>query len=355
MNRKMFKRIIEDPSSKPGTRPTIQGYRFILLTLLLALAAVNTGNNLIYLILCMIAAMVVVSMFMLRGALDALVLRLQVPHPVHAGRQSSLGVTLIRAVRRPAYDIHLRLDEKAAPVASNAFRFGRVEGFGTAACTLGFRPEQRGRLQLDNLLVATGFPFGLLMKTSRLPEQQSVLVYPALVPVRSLAPALSAAATGRYSRRLGPDGEYHVDREYRHGDSLRHVHWKASARTGRILVKEYSAEDPFRITLYLETGPGVYPDPFERAVTVTASVAAFLSEKDVYLRLVCANRDTAYGVGREHLYRILDTLAVVQHTNAPAPFPDAASGYLIGVSSGTYLPSGWDGSFNLIIDAQQEI
>lgn len=355
MTRRTLKRIIEDPASKAGTRPTIQGYRFILLTLLLALAAVNTGNNLIYLILSMIAAMVIVSMILLRGSLRGLDVRLHVPHPVHAGRQSSLGVTVIRKFSRPAFDIHVRLSDEVPAGASGRARFGRIEGSGTATCSLPFRPERRGRLRIGDLLLATGFPFGLVMKTSLIPRQQSVVVYPALVPVRSLTTALSASATGRYTHRPGPEGEYLLDRDYRYGDSIRHVHWKASARTGRILVKEYSREEPVRITLYLETGPAADPALFERAVTVAASVAAFLSEKDLQLRLVCGAMDTAYGLGQEHLYRIFDALAVVQAGSLPAPLPGPGSGYLIGVSPYPSPPRGGEGPFDLVIDAQQEI
>ena len=355
MNRRTLKHIIEDPSSRPGTRPTIQGYRFILLTLLLGLAAVNTGNNLIYLILSMIGAMVTVSVVMLRGSLKGFDVRIHVPYPVHAGRRTSLGVTLMREIPRPGFDIHVRLPDEPPLGASGRARFGRVEGSGTATCALPFVPKRRGRLSLGGLLLATGFPFGLIMKTSLMPRPQSILVYPALIPVRSLTAALSGAASGRYTHRPAPDGEYLLDREYRYGDSLRHVHWKASARTGRILVKEYSREEPVRVTLCLETGPGIDPDLFERAVTVAASVAAFLSEKDLYLRLVCGQIDTAYGPGREHLYRILDALALVQSATVPAPLPGPGSGYLIGVSVNPSPPEGWEGYFDHIINAQQQI
>jgi len=354
MNRENLKRLIVDPCSAPGTRPTIQGYRFILLTLLLGLAAVNTANNLIYLILAMIAAMVIVSVSMLPQSLRGLSLRLQTPHPVHAGTQAWLTVSIRREHSRPAYDVHVRLPEASSCRKISRARIGRIDGHGVSECTLPFRPAQRGRFRVNNLLLSTGFPFGLMMKTRKLPQNQTVLVYPPLVSVETMMPHLTGAAAGAPASRLGQDGEYLFDREYQHGDSLRHVHWKASARTGRLLVKEYATEEPARVTLYLETGQTVSPVRFEQAVTTTASVAAFLAEIGFYVRLVCEKSDTGFGTGREHLYRILDVLAVVPYSSDPAPLPAPGAGSLIGIQAGSLADVKAE-HFDLVIDAEQKL
>jgi uncharacterized protein (DUF58 family) len=91
------------------------------------------------------------------------------------------------------------------------------------------------------------------------------------------------------ARRLGP-GEFHGLREYVDGDEPRSIHWKASARSEQLLVKEHTTEGLRRCTVVLDSQSSTYreEDGFERAVTVAASLVHSADRAGLSTRFVTA-------------------------------------------------------------------
>lgn len=116
-------------------------------------------------------------------------------------------------------------------------------------------PQARGPMRLERLRCETVFPFGLMMKSVRFDEHSDTLVLPRMYRLRpGVLGAIASGALGgsATSRRSGPGSDFLSVREYRPGDSLRHVSWKRSAATGTLAVVERSVEVPPRIHVALD-------------------------------------------------------------------------------------------------------
>lgn len=140
-----------------------------------------------------------------------------------------------------------------------------------------FVPRRRGAIRFSAVDVLVPEPLGLLRKTVRVPLSDSVLVLPKSYPM----PALQVARGRRHRmagipdrRTFGGADDFKGVREYRPGDSVRHIDWRASARLGEPMVKEFHDEHVGGLTVILETNALRYSESFEAAVSATASILA---------------------------------------------------------------------------------
>jgi uncharacterized protein (DUF58 family) len=118
------------------------------------------------------------------------------------------------------------------------------------------------------------------------------------------------------SPRRGAGHDLFSMRDYQPQDDLRHIDWKATARSRRLTVREFTSEDERRITIVLDTRVVRGDDEelqkrFEKGVTQTASLLKHFIDERAEVRLVLGDEIGAFGSGIEHLYRCLRRLAVV--------------------------------------------
>lgn len=160
-----------------------------------------------------------------------------------------------------------------------AWAVPRLPAGAVATCAHRLTPEKRGEHTLPNARIVCGAPFGLFNSTKQVDHQESFLVYPAIekLPTTRSRSRLSTALGELTSPRgLGDSHSLRSVREYRPGDDLRQVHWKASAKRGphsALLIREHHAPTPARLNLVLSNGASPEDDHlFERAVTLAASI-----------------------------------------------------------------------------------
>ncbi len=189
-----------------------------------------------------------------------------------------------------------------------------------------FLIPQRGWYRIDGVQLLTRFPFSLFIKGLTVPVHSEVVAYPAIKPLPSLVHnQLQALGQDQNMRRRGPGQDLYNLRPYNNSDDSRSIHWKTTARTNQLMVRETEAEDQRRVTLALPTVPpsgirsGGSPssetdvkEAFERAVELAASVAAHFEERRYALRALVGQQEIPLGSGEEHLYRILRALALCQ-------------------------------------------
>jgi uncharacterized protein (DUF58 family) len=124
-------------------------------------------------------------------------------------------------------------------------------------------------------------------------------------------------------------------RDYQPQDDLRHVDWKATARSRRIIVREFAAEDERRVSLVFdtrleqveETGKSLrqrieeeqkgkplseVSKRFEKGVSHVASLLAYFTDEQAEVRLIINDEIGEFGMGRAHLYDCLKRLALVE-------------------------------------------
>lgn len=180
-------------------------------------------------------------------------------------------------------------------------------------------PLRRGNLHLRGLTFAVTDPFGFCKSYSRVRAPQSVLI----LPKRYLLPPISLGGASEYqpggvslASSLGESEEFMSVREYRRGDPLRHIHWKSTSKTGKLIVKEFQNEYFVRQALILDTFLERPDDRlFEEAVSVAASFALSLNTQESLLDLLFVGTEAicvTAGHGVAQVDHLLEVLAAVE-------------------------------------------
>lgn len=182
------------------------------------------------------------------------------------------------------------------------------------------RCPQRGVYDLPQLLAGSSFPGGLLRKVVKVGSPQRLAVYPRFV--RQSAFAVPVSRTYQpggvtESSRVGDSNEFLSTREFRQGDRWRDIHWASSARTGKLIVKEYVEEYFLRTGIVLDTQSPFWQPPqgFEKCVSLAAGIAQQLISKDVIVDiLVMEEKFRRFSAGRSLASRdqVLEFLAGVE-------------------------------------------
>lgn len=326
---------------------TRTGKYFVGMTLLVGLGAINTGNNLLYLILGMMLALILLSGVLSELALQKLVPGRRLPERVFAGRPALLELTL-RNDKPRAASFSVQVIERVTGLAAAARPTGYVlhvgprnEAWARAALLV----PRRGVWRLEGWELATRFPFGLFRKSREIDQPARIIAFPPLLP----APAgdwLAGTPLGESRRgRLGRGGELYGVREHRPGDDLRDVHWKLTARRGQPVSREYEQPSSPQLTLCFDNrwppelpggGSGAdeqgararLRDELEHAVAVCAGLAADLIGRGFVCGLLTREARVPPGSGPAQLDRLLHALARLRFIGDPAGSspPDPAAG-----------------------------
>ena len=300
---------------------TTRGRCLLAAGLALSLCAVVLGQRdllraAVFLVALPLAALAVVSRSRYRLACA----RSLAPPRVEVGHPSTVQLQLDNVSRLPS---GVLLMEDALPYTLGGrprFVLDKVEPRGVRQVTYPVRSDVRGRFRIGPLSVRLTDPFGLCELARSFATSDELVVTPVLFPLPAVR--LGGDWTGggdAASRSVAVSGsDDAATREYRHGDDLRKVHWKSTARTGELMVRR--EEQPFqsRATLLLDSrgeahrgdGPGA---SFEYAVSAVASVGVTLARAGFALSML---RDSGEAVAppgvplTEGL--LLDELAVVR-------------------------------------------
>ncbi len=139
-----------------------------------------------------------------------------------------------------------------------------------------FTPAKRGRVRVELRGVGSLFPFGFLRKLTGTDLSREVPVWPAPVEYRRLAGATPRRPQGELrNASVGHEGEMIALRSYESGDSHRLIHWKASARKRRLLIRQFSSQNSDACSIWVRTDQGLWgsPEQFETMVSLAATLA----------------------------------------------------------------------------------
>lgn len=222
-------------------RITFEGKAFLLITLGVGAAAINTGNNLLYLAFSMNLSLIVVSGFLSEWTLRRVSLSARAASEAFAGQESFLAVTCSAEGKRfPSISLsaRLRFDGETLTV-----RFPDVAPGGAATRVAAFRPPHRGRIHAMAATLSTRFPFSLFEKSTDLEMPAELLVYPRPLAPDPAGPGLREPGPSGNPWSAGRSGAFpRGAREHLPADPVRDIHWKATARMEKWMVKEREAE-----------------------------------------------------------------------------------------------------------------
>ena len=303
-------------------RFTTQGTWLILLTLGVGFAALNTGNNLLYLVLGMMLTVIGASGILSELSVGGLNVERHLPEEIHAGRPVSVTLTLSNGKRvLPA--IGIRVFEEGVDIDTEPAYFVHTAAGEPSRRVVRYTFRRRGHHPLAPPFVETSYPFGLFRRGYRAGSPRDVLVFPEVGPVTLEDRWLFSGGGGQEVHRKGRGEEFFGLRAFAEGDDVRSIHWKVSAKRARLMVRE-SAEQARRLVI-LRFEPGGAPDwaAFEAGVCRAASLAKALLEQDFEVGWEGPGERFPPGVGRSQLRRILTSLAVIAPGEGEVPPPGA--------------------------------
>ena len=298
-------------------RVPFAGKAFLLITLGVGVAAINTGNNLLYLALSINLSLILLSGALSEGTLRHVTLKVRLASEAFAGGEAFLAVTCSAEAKRfPGISLVAIL---RAGADSATVRFPDVAPGTSVTRVVPYRPTRRGKLDSIHASLSTRFPFSLFEKSVDLDIPAGVIVYPRPSPPGALCEDLPAAApSGRplLSGRVGafPRGV----REHLPSDPVRDIHWKTTARTGRWMVKEREGEATPWIDLRVaESGT---PEVFEARLSEACGAVLDLERRTVPFRLRIGDRVCAEAYDPDRRSRALEALAKARfHPPPQAP------------------------------------
>ena len=335
------------------------GIVYALLTLVIAIAALNTGNNLLYIVVAAMLAAILVSGIASAWALRRLELDVRLPEHLFAGRPT-LGRIVLRNSRRwlPSFSIRvlatrrtkqppekqwrwepttfafpwhrpperqwLRLpDRRLRRVKTNLPPPGIFQGViyfpflpagADLSADLELNFERRGRYREDSFGLSTRFPFAFLTKTRHVSLEREVLVYPRIEDTDELFEILPLIRGEWETFVRGRGLDLYRIREYMPEDSARHVDWKATAKSGSLKVREFAREDERKLCIIFDnpSAGAISPEAYEKAVSLAASLAWHFSSQNAEVSFFIPSRPRT-----SDLYQFLRWLAVIEPEKGP--------------------------------------
>jgi uncharacterized protein (DUF58 family) len=327
----------------------------IALSLGIGSAAYNTGNNILFIALSLLLSCLILSGVLSWLNFSGLRWRLATGPALRVGRDAAVGLELCSTKKiLPTYGLWFDLravaalstDSAGSPQAGSGqasamppgekksvrevlaavdraevrarlFLCERLDAGEEARLEWIFRPARRGVLRLELAGVGSLFPFGFLRKTLGGGLRREVVVWPAPAEYRGWGAAVAwRPQAGERMARVGGSADLLALRHYEPGDSHRLIHWKASARLGKLVVRQFAAESAEGFTLWLCTPAEVWTraPQFELLVSFAATLAEDLFRAGKLLHAVVNGEPPLAVRGVRDLEDFMGQLALVECT-----------------------------------------
>lgn len=343
------------------------GGAFIAFLVLIGLAAANTGNNLLYILVAFFISAISASGVLSRTSLAKVSVGVDFQDAIFAGEStacrlrvtnrkrfsSSLSLTVEGCLVNSTWSHILKSEKESSntqkrgvptqipPVLRIASYFPFLRAGMSDERQFHVSFPRRGVYHIDEVTVSTTFPFGFFRKGRRMSTSGDLIVYPALLEPEELISRLERCHETLPLLRRGMGTELYTLREYRAGEDVRFIHWKATARTGRPIMKEFAleAQDRF-LLLFDEMVPGVpetYLEAFESATSMLATLVVEMHGRGKPVRILASHRGGGCDT-RDDLACALEVLARSEPVDSMAQsgHPFLQSAWLTGLDLEPY-------------------
>ncbi|MEO6995402.1 MAG: DUF58 domain-containing protein, partial [Lacunisphaera sp.] len=280
------------PARRHRISPTVPGLFLMILAMGIGTAAYNTSSNILFITLSLLLACLLLSGLLSWFNFTGVCWRLSPQGPWRVGHEAMVAVEIQNQKRwLPTYSLwaEMATQPKRAPlpekpdrelkvreilaaadklvVRGRVFVRERIEPRGETTLEWLVKPTQRGEAFVELAAVGSLFPFGFLKKNIGVALRESVLVWPAQISYQWTGAVATRAGVqqGRRTTRVGRGDDLLALRDYNEGDSHRLIHWKASARLGRLMIRQFAAETNDGYLLRVDPSVEVWtrPEQFE--------------------------------------------------------------------------------------------
>jgi uncharacterized protein (DUF58 family) len=320
------------------------GWIFCAFILVVAISALSTGNNLLYMVLAALLATMAVSGVASRLSIGNISVSLRFPDHIFAGDPTQLEVTLNNQKRLiPSFSLTVAATEekdrralrKKSKAEANDLSLGDLAHFAILPARAKAKARvtrtfaKRGVYPVNGFTLRTRFPFGFVERRRYVEASGEVVVYPRPQTLDDFYHLLPLTHGQQESALKGTGSDLYAIRQYLPSDHPRYVDWKATAKTNRLMVREFTRDDDWRVTIALDVAQLVIGNPaepattptnlpvakfnaqFEQAVTFAASLLTHFLDEGAEVRLLLGEYDSGFGRENEHRYELLRRLARV--------------------------------------------
>lgn len=313
---------------------TREGAVYLLLIAIISVAALNTGNNLLFIILASLLAGILVSGILSQIVLTNLEMEFVLPDHIFAQQPMISRLTLSNLKWfSPSFSVTVSARdlakgkrikqpfEKPRRILDQPVYVPYVPRRASVTQHVEITFPRRGRYSEEGFRVSTKFPFGFLRKSRDVPTRREILVLPNVQPTEEFYEILPLISGEVESFFKGRGHDLYAIRDFQEGDTARHVDWKASAKVQQLKVREFTREDERRVVLIFDTRLPQADEKslakFEKAVNFCACLAWHFHEIDAQLQFICNGFETPMTGAGEIIYPILENLALVDPQVGP--------------------------------------
>jgi uncharacterized protein (DUF58 family) len=338
-------------------RLTLFGFITLALIFITGFAAIQSGANLVYFLFGLLIATFITHGIVSPRNVRRLEIQRVLPTKVTAGQEARI-ILRIRNRHRflPVSSLLISdlTDKKAIIGRAPCPVIPPGESLETSYSTVHQIFEKRGLVHFRSALVSSRFPFSFIERSAEHELEGEVIVLPRTYPIDGNWQLRLGGQGETAHRRRGPGIDLHSLREYIEGEPARQIHWKTSARARRLIVAEREREERNRIVITLVDVVPVPTDElkqlFERAVTLSASLALFLLRRGFDVGLRTSTLTISPRNDRDHADRILRALALVElHSGTPI-WEDNSSLHLLVIYADGQAGTG--GQYHAVEDAR---
>ncbi len=297
------------------------GLIFCALILVVTILALSSGNNLLYLVLAVLLATILVSWLTSRLCLGRLSVAVRFPDHIFVDETVPFDVTITnRKLMLPTFSIAIAMSEQSPAASARGLAELAYFPIVPAKTQARMRTERsfakRGVYPVRGFMLSTKFPFGFIEQRRFIETPSEIVVYPRPQPPEDFFYLLPRAQGRMESRLKGAGSDLYAIRQYLSSDHHHHIDWKATAKTTRLMVREFTRDDDWRVTIAFDAqvdkeiaGRPDFVAKFEKAVVLAASLVDYFIGEGAEVRLLTVGEDAGFGIGQMHCYAILRQLA----------------------------------------------
>lgn len=308
---------LESSRSDLSFRLTTGGWLFAAILLVVAILSFSTANNLIYLVMAVLASTFIVSIVASRLSLSAMDVALRFPDNIFAEEAALLEITVHNRKRAlPSFSLSIAAARQpdgntSLPALDKLAYFTVVPPGAYARAQFEFRFPRRGVYPVHGFSTSTRFPFGFSESRRLIGANGEIVVYPKPQPLDDFYHLLPISQGQIEAPARGSGSDLYAIRPYSRADHPHHIDWKATAKTTTLMVREFSRDDDWRITVALDSAAASVEtaESFERAITLTASLIMHFIGEGAEVRLLLGGDDLGFGGTVKHGHTLLSHLA----------------------------------------------
>ena len=311
-----------------GLSFTSWGKVYVFITLGVGFAAVNTGNNLLFLVLGMMLGLIIVSGILAESTLGKIKVKRSLPPCAEEGVVFPVELALFNNKKyAPSFSVELRDDIDSKPFKRRCY-FLRVDAKEKRSIAYRCEIYKRGYATFNGTVVSTKFPFGLFEKYRFIQSEEKTLILPSSINLQDKYFASENSRSENFAGKPGGGQEFRELRQMVNGDDPRRIHWKSTARVGRMMVRETAHELEKSVEIVLDAAAAddsrFSVAMAEQNIRAAATIIRQLAPQGFIIHLITAKNTGVVALAGKETIKLLGHLALLDvHKLAKMPPPRA--------------------------------